>query len=130
MEKFLQVVEAQGGDPRVVEQPGLLPKARYHEDVPAPRSGYVTVCDALKVGVAAMRLGAGRERKEDTIDPAAGVTIAAKLGEHVEEGQPLARMSFNDESRLPVARTLLERAFHIATIPAGQPSLILGEVRS
>ena len=130
MEKFLQVVEAQGGDPRVVEQPGLLPKARYHEDVPAPRSGYVTVCDALKVGVAAMRLGAGRERKEDTIDPAAGVTIVAKLGEHVEEGQPLARMSFNDESRLPVAKPLLERAFHIATIPAGQPSLILGEVRS
>jgi pyrimidine-nucleoside phosphorylase len=130
MEKFLQVVEAQGGDPRVVEQPGLLPKARYHEEVPAPRSGYVTVCDALKVGVAAMRLGAGRERKEDEIDPAAGVTIVTKLGEHVEEGQPLARMSFNDESRMRAAKPLLERAFHIATIPAGQPSLILGEVRS
>ena len=130
MEKFLQVVEAQGGDPRVLEQPGLLPKARYHEELPAPRSGYVTECDALKVGVAAMRLGAGRERKEDEIDPAAGITLVAKLGEHVEEGQPLARMSYNDEGRLAVAKPLLTRAFKIATIPASQPSLILGEVRS
>lgn len=130
MEKFSEVVEAQGGDPRVLEHPGLLPKARYQEELPAPRSGYVTVCDALKVGVAAMRLGAGRERKEDRIDPAAGITIVAKLGERVDEGQPLARMSFNDEGRLATAKPLLKRAFHIATIPAAQPSLILGEVRS
>ena len=130
MEKFLQVVEAQGGDPRVLEQPGLLPKARHHEELPAPRSGYVTECDALKIGVAAMRLGAGRERKEDEIDPAAGITLVAKLGEHVEEGQPLARMSYNDEGRLAVAKPLLTRAFKIATIPASQPLLILGEVRS
>ena len=130
MEKFAQVIEAQGGDPRVLDHPGLLPKARYQEELPAPRSGYVTVCDALKVGVAAMRLGAGRERKEDQIDPAAGITIVAKLGEHVDEGQPLARISFNDEGRLAMARPLLKRAFHIGTIPAAQPSLILGEVRA
>jgi pyrimidine-nucleoside phosphorylase len=130
MEKFAQVIEAQGGDPRVIEHPGILPKARYQEELPAPRSGYVTVCDALKVGVAAMRLGAGRERKEDKIDPAAGITIVAKLGERVDEGQPLARMNYNDEGRLAMARPLLKRAFHIATIPAAQPSLILGEVRS
>jgi pyrimidine-nucleoside phosphorylase len=130
MEKFAQVIEAQGGDPRVLEHPGILPKARYQEELPAPRSGYVTVCDALKVGVAAMRLGAGRERKEDKIDPAAGITVVAKLGERVDEGQPLARMSYNDEGRLEMARPLLKRAFHIATIPAAQPSLILGEVRS
>ena len=130
MERFLQVVEAQGGDPQVLEQPGLLPKARYHEEVPAPRRGYVTECDALKVGVAAMRLGAGRERKEDKIDPSAGITLVTKLGEQVEEGQPLARLSYNDEGRLAVAKPLLASAFKIATIPASQPSLILGEVRS
>ena len=130
MEKFFRVIEAQGGDTRVLQHPSMLPKARYQEELPAPRSGYVTVCDALKVGVAAMRLGAGRERKEDKIDPAAGITLVAKLGEHVEEGQPLARMSYNDEGRLAVAKPLLTRAFQIATIPASQPSLILGEVRS
>jgi pyrimidine-nucleoside phosphorylase len=108
----------------------LLPRARYQEELPAPRSGYVTVCDALSVGIAAMRLGAGRERKEDRIDPAVGITIVAKPGEHVDEGQPLARISFNDEGRLAMARPLLKRAFHIGTIPAGQPSLILGKVRS
>ncbi len=130
MRKFAEVIEEQGGDPRVVDHPGLLPKAKFQEELPAPRSGYVTVCDALKVGVAAMRLGAGRERKEDRIDPAVGITIVAKPGERVDEGQPLARISYNDEGRLAMARPLLKRAFHIGTIPAGQPSLILGEVRS
>jgi len=130
MQKFAEVIEAQGGDPGVLEHPGLLPKARYQEDLPAPRGGYVTVCDALNIGMAAMRLGAGRERKEDLIDPAVGITIVAKLGERVDEGQPLARISFNDEGRLAMARPLLKRAFHIATIPAARPPLILGEVRS
>ena len=130
MRKFAEVIEEQGGDPRVVDHPSLLPKAKFQEELPAPRSGYVTVCDALKVGVAAMRLGAGRERKEDKIDPAVGITIVAKPGERVDEGQPLARISYNDEGRLAMARPLLKRAFHIGTIPAGQPSLILGEVRS
>jgi pyrimidine-nucleoside phosphorylase len=130
LQKFAEVIEEQGGDPRVVDHPSLLPKAKFQEELPAPRSGYVTVCDALKVGVAAMRLGAGRERKEDKIDPAVGITIVAKPGERVDEGQPLARISYNDEGRLDMARPLLERAFHIGTVPAGQPSLILGEVRS
>ena len=130
MQKFAEVITAQGGDPRVLERPGLLPRARYQEELPAPRSGYVTVCDALNVGTAAMRLGAGRERKEDRIDPAVGITIVAKPGERVDEGQPLARISFNDEGRLAMARPLLKRAFHIATIPAGRQQLILGEVRS
>ncbi len=130
MQKFAEVIEEQGGDPRVVDHPSLLPKAKFQEELPAPRSGYVTVCDALKVGVAAMRLGAGRERKEDKIDPAVGITIVAKPGERVDEGQPLARISYNDEGRLAMARPLLKRAFHIGTVPAGQPSLILGEVRS
>jgi pyrimidine-nucleoside phosphorylase len=130
MKKFAEVIEEQGGDPRVVDHPGLLPRAKFQEELPAPRSGYVTVCDALKVGVAAMRLGAGRERKEDNIDPGVGITIVAKPGERVDEGQPLARILYNEEGRLAMARPLLKRAFHIGTIPAAQPSLILGEVRS
>ena len=130
MQKFAEVIEAQGGDPGVLDHPGLLPKAKFQEELPAPRSGYVTECDALNVGVAAMRLGAGRERKEDKIDPAVGITIVAKPGERVDEGQPLARISYNDEGRLAMAMPLLKRAFHIATIPAAQPSLILAEVRS
>ncbi|MDH3260716.1 MAG: thymidine phosphorylase [Acidimicrobiia bacterium] len=130
MEKFAAVIEAQGGDPRVLDHPGLLPKARYQQELPASRTGYVTLCDARNVGVAAMRLGAGRERKEDEIDPAVGISIVAKPGEQVDEGQPIARISFNDEGRLAMALPLLKRAFHIASIPAGQPPLILGEVRS
>ncbi len=130
MHKFAEVIEAQGGDPRVLDDPGLLPKARYQEDLPAPSSGFVTVCDALKVGLAAMRLGAGRERKEDRIDPAVGITILAKPGDPVDAGQPLARLSFNDEGRLAMARPLLEQAFQVAAVPAARPPMILGEVRS
>jgi pyrimidine-nucleoside phosphorylase len=130
LEKFIEVTEAQGGDPQVLENPDLLPRAQFHEELPAPRSGFVTTCDALSIGVAAMRLGAGRERKEDLIDPAVGITILAKPGEPVDEGQPLARIAFNDEHRLAVARPLLEEAFTIEAIPADRTPLILGEVRS
>ena len=130
MQKFVEVTRAHGGDPRVLENPDLLPQAQYHEELLAPRSGYVTTCDALSIGVAAMRLGAGRERKEDIIDPAVGITLLVKPGESVEEHQPLARISFNDASRLAVARPLLEQAFAIETIPVDRTPLILGEVRS
>jgi pyrimidine-nucleoside phosphorylase len=130
LQKLVEVTEAHGGDPRVLENPDLLPQAQFHEELPAPRSGYVTTCDALSIGVAAMRLGAGRERKEDLIDPAVGITILAKPGQPVDEGQPLAHMSFNDKSRLAVARPLLEQAFGIDAIPADRTPLILGEVRS
>ena len=130
MQKFAEVIEAQGGDPQVLADPGRLPQARDREDLPAPSSGFVTMCDALKVGLAAMRLGAGRERKEDRIDPAVGITILAKPGEPVEVGQPLARLSFNDAGRLAMARPLLKQAFQIGASPAERPPLILGEVRS
>ncbi len=124
------VVEAQGGDPRVVKDPALLPKAEHVEEFRATRPGYVTRCDALDIGVAAMRLGGGRERKEDLIDPAVGITVLAKEGDHVDEGQPLARIAWNDEGRLAAAKTVLKRAWHLAAIPATPNPLILGEVRS
>lgn len=130
MEKFAEVITAQGGDAAVLDHPDRLPQAQFSVDLPAPTNGYVTVCDALMAGVAAMRLGAGRERKEDRIDPAVGVTILAKPGDLIDEGQPLARIMYNDEDRLATAVPLLEQAFQIAEIPAARLPLILGEVRS
>ncbi len=130
MEKFAEVIEEQGGDPGVLEHPDRLPQAQFQEELPAPRSGYVTACDARNIGVAAMRLGAGRERKEDRIDPAVGLTILAKPGDQVEHGQPLARILYNDEARLAAVRPLLKEAFQIKSIPVDRTPLILGEVRS
>ncbi len=86
MEKFGQAIAEQDGDPRVIEDETLLPSAGRYEDVTSPEDGYIGACDARTVGVAAMRLGAGRTRKEDTIDPGVGITLLAKPGDAVSQG--------------------------------------------
>jgi pyrimidine-nucleoside phosphorylase len=130
LEKFGEVIEMQGGDRRVLEHPERLPRAGLQDEIVAPETGYVSACNALDIGMGAMRLGAGRERKEDAIDPAVGVTVLAKPGDHVEAGDPLALISYNDAGRLETARPLLETAFVLTDEPVEHPPLILGEVRS
>jgi len=127
-EKLVEVVEAQGGDPAVIHNPSLLPVAPHHHEVPAARSGYLTRCDALDLGVAAMRLGAGRERKEDAIDPGVGLRVLAKVGDPVEKGQPLVRLAWADSRRLAQALPLVERALEIGEERVAPPPLIHGEV--
>ena len=127
-EKLVEVVEAQGGDPAVIHDPSLLPVAPHHHEVPAARSGYLTRCDALDLGVAAMRLGAGRERKEDAIDPGVGLRVLAKVGDPVEKGQPLVRLAWADSRRLAQALPLVERALEIGEERVAPPPLIHGEV--
>lgn len=114
LERFRRLVEAQDGDPRVVDDPeGVLPKAREQEDVKATRAGVVASIDALEVGLAALELGAGRQRKEDAIDPAVGVEIVAPVGHSVTAGEPVARIHHNGRG-LGGARRRLEAAFEIA----------------
>ena len=129
MEKFAQVIEAQGGDPRVVEEPELLPQPGHRIHVPALRDGIVTRCDARTIGLAATRLGAGRERKEDTIDPAVGITVLAKMGDEVAAGEPLAAISWNDAGRLESATALLETAWEIGDEAPPPAPLVLEEIR-
>jgi pyrimidine-nucleoside phosphorylase len=91
LEVFRQVVEAQGGDPRVVDDPGgVLPQATRRTPVLAAEAGTVRAMAARDIGMAALLLGAGRRRVEDTIDPAAGIELAVHLGDRVERGEPLA----------------------------------------
>ena len=127
-DKFVEVVEAQGGDPAVIHDPSLLASAPNHHEVTATRSGYLTRCDALDLGVAAMRLGAGRERKEDAIDPGVGLRLLAKVGDGVEAGQPLVRLAWADPGRLAQALPLVERALEIGEERVAPPPLIHGEV--
>ena len=126
LEMFGRVVEAQGGDRRVVEDPSLLAIAPHRTEVIAPASGWVTACHARTVGVAATRLGAGRERKEDTIDPGVGVTILAKPGDRVEVGQPLAEIAYREEGRWRSVKDLLSGAWSIAGEPP-VPIPLIGE---
>jgi len=126
--KLVEVVEAQGGDPAVIQEPDRLARAPHEQVLAAPRAGYLARVDALDIGVAAARLGAGRERKEDPIDPGVGITLLAKVGDRVEAGQPLAALAWAEEDRRDRALTLLERAFVIADEPVDPPPLIHGEV--
>ena len=94
--KLEALTEAHGADVEMVRNPELLPSARFTESITADTAGVVTRCDALTIGQVATRLGAGREKMSDVVDPAVGVTIHAKLGEAVTPGQKLASVKFND----------------------------------
>ncbi|MFM7751459.1 MAG: thymidine phosphorylase, partial [Opitutaceae bacterium] len=122
--KFREIVAAQGGDVRVIDAPELLPRAKRIEPWPAPRTGFVAAVDARAVALAAVRLGAGRTRAEDVIDPAVGIAGLAKVGEHVAAGQPLAEIHANDPAALADARALLAGAFTLADSPVSPPPLI------
>ncbi len=128
LEKFIQVVKAQGGDPAVTTNPDLLPTAPHTAMVSAPVSGYVTRCDALTIGTVATHLGAGRERKEDTIDPGVGITVEAKIGEWVEKGDPLATVAYSDPARWEARRRDLAAAWEIDNEPTEPPRLVLERI--
>ncbi|MCX5731691.1 MAG: thymidine phosphorylase, partial [Deltaproteobacteria bacterium] len=90
--KLCEIVEAQGGDPRSLVDPGRLPGAAATLDVGSPASGRVEAIDAEALGLAAMALGAGRSRVEDRVDPGAGLEVWKKVGDPVEKGEALVRM--------------------------------------
>ena len=127
MEKFQEVIAAQDGNPDVAEDRSLLPSAPLRFEQAAPESGFVTECDARDIGVAGVRLGAGRERKEDSVDHGVSISVLAKVGARVDRGDLLAVVDYRDEDRLAAARPLLERAWKIGD-SAAEPELIIGHV--
>ncbi len=130
MERFAGVISAQGGDPKVLTDRTLLPRAPREHHIRAEHAGYVSRCDALAVGVASVRLGAGRERKEDEIDPGVAITVEAKIGDAVSEGDTLATIRYSQEARLEAALPLLESAWEISDTAFEPKPLILGHIRS
>ncbi|HEX6151822.1 thymidine phosphorylase [Nocardioides sp.] len=108
MDTWKQMIRAQAGDPEAD-----LPTARHTHDVPAPASGVLTRLDAMAVGMAAWRLGAGRARKEDPVQAGAGVVWHARPGDQVTEGQPLFTLHTDDEKRFERALASLEGGFDI-----------------
>jgi pyrimidine-nucleoside phosphorylase len=128
-EKFQEVVAAQGGDTSVLDDPGLLPTARNEHAIIADRSGIVIKADALDIGIGAARLGAGRETKDDVIDPGVGTTVAARIGDEIEAGTVLATLRYNDDANLANAIELTEAAFVIGDGPAEVAPLVHAEVR-
>lgn len=97
LEVFKKFITAQGGDASVVDDPSLLPQAKYKIEVPAKESGYISKIEADDVGVAAMLLGAGRATKESSIDLAVGLVLNKKVGDQVQEGESLVTIHANKE---------------------------------
>jgi thymidine phosphorylase len=121
-----RLVEAQGGDPRLAENPwDVLEAAPVVLVVPAPRGGSVAHCGALAVGRAAMRLGAGRERKEDPIDHAVGIVVHAKPGDEVAAGDALAHIHARDTARGEQAVAEVLAAYAVVDGPVARPPLLL-----
>ena len=122
-ELWRRMVAAQGGDPDAA-----LPLAPLSGVVRAPRDGFLVRLDALAVGTAAWHLGAGRARKEDAVDPGAGVVLAAGLGDRVRAGEPLATLHASTSERLAAGQAALEGAYELADRPTARGPLVLERV--
>lgn len=124
MDRWREMVRAQGGDP---DAP--LPVANHLDTVVAEADGYLTRLDALSVGVASWRLGAGRARKEDPVQAEAGIEILAKPGERVVRGQPLLTLHTQTPERFERARQALSEAIAIGPdAPVLPGSVVLGRI--
>jgi pyrimidine-nucleoside phosphorylase len=134
LEKFRQIVKAQGGDPRVCDSPGsVLPKAKTRDELTL-RPGRIVAIDSEALGIAALILGAGRRTKDDVIDPSAGLVVDAYLGEVIEPGAAPQIVLHHSlpagDARVAEARAMIERAIEIAeTGPEPRSSRILEVIR-
>jgi pyrimidine-nucleoside phosphorylase len=125
LEKFRQMVEAQGGDPRIIDEPDRLPSAPHRHLVRAERAGYVRGWEALSVGRATVLLGAGRDRALDAVDPGVGAVVLARPGDQVKPGDALLELLYRDESRLAGALAVLASACPIDDEPPRPGPLLL-----
>ena len=114
LQRLARMIEAQGGESRVCDDVTLLPQARRRVEVRAPEGGYVARMDTQAMGISALLLGAGREKKEDRIDPAVGIWLTKRLGDRVEREEPIATLHVNDESSLEEAIRRFTAAVAIA----------------
>ncbi len=124
LEKFIEIVKLQGGDPRVVEDTSRLAAANNQREVRASRSGYVGAMETEQLGIAAMMLGAGREKVDDTIDPTVGLVVHRKLGHPISKDEPLVTLHYNGASRLEEAEQLVAEAYRIDDEPPAPQSLV------
>ncbi len=112
LDKFREMIAAQGGDPAVVDDPSMLPRADSQTPIVAGQSGFVTEMDGEAVGIAALELGAGRRKTEDRVDPSVGIIVSKKPGEVVKAGDAVFEVHHNGTG-LAAAMARLSRSFRI-----------------
>jgi len=124
LERFRQCIRLQGGDARIVDDPSLMPSAKYHAEINSSKSGYITAMHCRDFGIALALLEGGRSKKEDRIDPAVGLEFHRCIGDRVTPGEKLVTIQYNSEARLAEARQLLENGFVIGDQKPPLPPLV------
>jgi pyrimidine-nucleoside phosphorylase len=128
LERFRQIVERQGGDPGIVDDYGRLPQASTRRTVKAEQDGYVVAMHADLIGRASMALGAGRDRVDAVIDPAAGITLKVKPGDRVRRDAPLLELHLGAGRTADDALALVQDAVVIGSDPPATSPLIIDVV--
>jgi len=125
LDRFGAMIAAQGGDPRVVEDPeGVLPRAPVREEIVADRSGFLTAVRAEEIGLASVALGAGRLRKGDPIDPAVGIVFRPKIGDRLDAGAELGEVHAHDREAAARAAARVLGAIDVGEDPVEPPPLV------
>jgi pyrimidine-nucleoside phosphorylase len=127
--KMRAIIRAQGGEPRVVDDYGLLASAALHQELTTPETGYVQAIDTEAIGHASMLLGAGRARLDTAIDLGVGLTVHARIGDKLQRDSPLATIHFNDAARAEEAASDIRNAYTIGPERVEPPKLIKAVVR-
>jgi pyrimidine-nucleoside phosphorylase/thymidine phosphorylase len=128
LDKFRQMVELQGGDPRTIDDPKKLPQAGFSMTSVSPRSGHLASLQCEQIGNACVILGGGRERKEDFVDPTVGIELHKKVGDPVCDGEALATIYYNEMTRAIRAKQLFEESYQIADAPLAEPRPLIHRV--
>jgi pyrimidine-nucleoside phosphorylase len=127
LEKFRRMVEAQGGDSTVIDDPRRLPRAQRSMELVSASGGYVGTIQCEMAGTACVVLGGGREKKEDSIDPSVGIVLHKKVSDRVSAGESLCTIHYNSETRAAQAKKLLERSYRIIDSPP-EPRRLVREI--
>lgn len=123
LEKMKTFIVSQGGDGTIVDQPEKLPQAKYRFELPAEEEGWVSAMEAEKIGIAAMRLGAGRITKESPIDLSVGIVLKKKIGDRVDKGESLLTIHANRKD-IDEVKELLYESISLAKEKTDSPKLI------
>lgn len=125
LEKFAQLIQAQGGNPAIIDQPDkFLPKAKKIFPISSSRKGYIAAIDTRLIGEVATILGAGRMKVDDAVDPAVGIIIKKKLGEPVEKEEKIAYLHLNKDKNLAIAKEKFLQAYQILPKKPKLPPLV------
>lgn len=124
LERFRQMVALQGGDAAAIDDLARLPRAKHSLEILSAKSGYVSAMQCEDVGTACVILGGGREKKEDSVDPAVGIVLRKKVGDRVSAGEPLCTLRYNSDARAARAKHILERSYQISETPPAPAALV------